>query len=153
MKVPESYRGLATRCFRGKSWDVDNLAEHGGSIGTYLQLPESGCEEEEYCWNILQLPDDILLSILSYLSILDVGRYAGYSKLFFTDKNARCEASCSMLRYLIVYYGVYKGILDKICRRKRINNYMVLPVVISRDMTVLETRAYYKRRLYQYTYK
>ena len=77
MKVPESYKGLATNCFKGRSWDVDNPSEHVGNIGTYLQLPESGCDEEEYCWNILQLPDDVWLSILSYLSILDVGRYAG----------------------------------------------------------------------------
>eukprot|EP00090_Calanus_glacialis_P045430 TRINITY_DN8425_c0_g1_i2.p1 TRINITY_DN8425_c0_g1~~TRINITY_DN8425_c0_g1_i2.p1 ORF type:complete len:103 (-),score=31.05 TRINITY_DN8425_c0_g1_i2:101-409(-) len=61
--------------------------------------------------------------------------------------------SCSMLRDVIIYYGVYKGMLDRICKRKRINNYMVMPDTVRRLKTEQEISAYYKRRLYQYTYK
>ena len=150
MKIPESYLDMAVQCFRGRSWDVGEQMDHGGSIGTYLQRPESGCGEEE---SILHLPDDIWLSILSYLSIQDVVRYAGEYAASTEYALHRCEASCSMLRGLIVYYGVYKSILDRICRRKRINNYMLLPVGLSRTRTELEISAYYKRRLYLYTNK
>ena len=61
--------------------------------------------------------------------------------------------SCSVLRDVVVYYGVYKGMLDRICRRKRINNYMELPEKVRISKTELETSAYYKRRLYHYTNK
>ena len=61
--------------------------------------------------------------------------------------------SCRRVRDLIVYYGVYKAMLDRICRRKRINNYMVMPDTVRRLKTEQEISAYYKRRLYQYTYK
>ena len=61
--------------------------------------------------------------------------------------------SCSMLRDVIIYYGVYKSMLDRICKRKRINNYMVMPDMVRRLKTEQEISAYYKRRLYQYTYK
>jgi hypothetical protein len=61
--------------------------------------------------------------------------------------------SCSMLRDVIIYYGVYKSMLDRICKRKRINNYMVMPDMVRRVKTEQEISAYYKRRLYQYTYK
>eukprot|EP00090_Calanus_glacialis_P045429 TRINITY_DN8425_c0_g1_i1.p1 TRINITY_DN8425_c0_g1~~TRINITY_DN8425_c0_g1_i1.p1 ORF type:complete len:103 (-),score=28.83 TRINITY_DN8425_c0_g1_i1:101-409(-) len=61
--------------------------------------------------------------------------------------------SCSMLRDVIIYYGVYKGMLDRICKRKRINNYMVMPDTVRRLKTEQEISAYYRRRLYQYTYK
>ena len=61
--------------------------------------------------------------------------------------------SCSRMRDLIVYYGVYKAMLDRICRRKRINNYMVLPETVRRNKSEEETSAYYKDRLYQYTNK
>ena len=61
--------------------------------------------------------------------------------------------SCSMLRDVIIYYGVYKGMLDRICKRKGINNYMVMPDTVRRLKTEQEISAYYRRRLYQYTYK
>ena len=61
--------------------------------------------------------------------------------------------SCSMMRDLVVYYGVYKAMLDNICRRKKINNYMMLPETVRMTKTELETSAYYKGRLYQYTNK
>ena len=58
-----------------------------------------------------------------------------------------------MLRNLIVHYGVYKAILDRICRRKRINNYMVLPETLRSSRSEQEINAYYKSRLYYYTNK
>ena len=61
--------------------------------------------------------------------------------------------SCSMLRDCIVYYGVYRRMLDRMCWKKRINNYMLLPETLRRSKTELETSQYYKRRLYQYTNK
>ena len=61
--------------------------------------------------------------------------------------------SCSMLRDVIIYYGVYKSMLDRICKRKRINNYMVMPDMVRRLKTEQEISDYYRRRLYQYTYK
>ena len=61
--------------------------------------------------------------------------------------------SCSMLQGLIVHYGVYKAMLDRICRRKKINNYMVLPETLRSSRTEQETSAYYKSRLYHYTNK
>ena len=60
---------------------------------------------------------------------------------------------CSRLRNLTIYYAVYKGMLDKICRRKRINNYMVLPETVRSSKTEQEISAYYKSRLYHYTNK
>ena len=74
MKIPEGYIGLATRCFRGKSWDVPANTDQVSCIGTYLQKTERDPQEEEACYNILQLPDDIWLVILSHLSIRDVAR-------------------------------------------------------------------------------
>ena len=57
------------------------------------------------------------------------------------------------MRELTIQYGVYKGMLDRICRRKKINNYMVLPETVRTRMTEQETSAYYKRRLYHYNNK
>ena len=50
-------------------------------------------------------------------------------------------------------YGVYKTILDRICKRKGINNYMVMPERLRRGKTEEEISAYYKSRLYNYTNK
>ena len=60
---------------------------------------------------------------------------------------------CSTLHNLIVSYGVYKRMLDRICRRKRINNYMLMPEMVRRTKTEVEISQYYKRRLYHYTNK
>ena len=49
--------------------------------------------------------------------------------------------SCSMMRDLVVYYGVYKAMLDNICRRKKINNYMILPETVRMTKSELETSA------------
>ena len=71
MKIEGSYIGLATRCFRGKSWDLHRKRDDV-SFGSYVQIGESGCRVG--CFNILQLPDDIWLLILSHLQIVDVVR-------------------------------------------------------------------------------
>ena len=47
-----------------------------------------------------------------------------------------------MLRDVIIYYGVYKGMLDRICKRKRINNYMVMPDTVRRLKTEQEISKY-----------
>ena len=74
MKIEGSYIGLATRCFRGKSWDLHKKTDYVSSFGSYVQMGESDCRVGETCFNILQLPDDIWLLILSHLQILDVVR-------------------------------------------------------------------------------
>eukprot|EP00092_Neocalanus_flemingeri_P039226 GFUD01042703.1.p1 GENE.GFUD01042703.1~~GFUD01042703.1.p1 ORF type:complete len:181 (+),score=56.07 GFUD01042703.1:187-729(+) len=140
MTTDRNYLGLARRYFRGKSWEVKIRSSYLPS--SYRYLPDR--EEEEgqtclsACCNILHLPDDVWLGILSSLQILDI---------------VRCEMSCTMLQDLIVYYGVYKARLDMICRRKRINNYMVLPETVRTGKTEQEISAYYKSRLYHYTNK
>ena len=58
-----------------------------------------------------------------------------------------------MMRDLIVHYRVYKGMLDRICRRKKINNYMEMPETVRRTKDDDEESAYYKRRLYNYNNK
>jgi len=68
-------------------------------------------------------------------------------------KRNRSTSEYSTLHNLIVSYGVYKRILDRICRRKRINNYMVMPEMVRRTKTEMEISQYYKIRLYHYTNK
>ena len=63
------------------------------------------------------------------------------------------ESTSSLLRCLIIHYGVYKARLDKIFRLKRLNNYMVLSEAAGREKTGLEISGYYKYRLYQYIYR
>eukprot|EP00092_Neocalanus_flemingeri_P078818 GFUD01098104.1.p1 GENE.GFUD01098104.1~~GFUD01098104.1.p1 ORF type:complete len:180 (+),score=58.14 GFUD01098104.1:156-695(+) len=139
MKTQGNYLGLARRYFLGKSWEV----KMSGS-GSYRYLPdrEEESQTSQTClsaWsNILQLPGDVWLGILSSLQMQDI---------------VRCEMSCTVLHDLIVHYGVYKGRLDMICRRKRINNYMVLPETVRSGKTEQEISAYYKSRLYHYTNK
>ena len=77
----------------------------------------------------------------------------GIKKKKILGQCCRCEMVCSTLHNLIVSYGVYKRILDRICRRKRINNYMVMPEMVRRTKTEMEISQYYKIRLYHYTNK
>jgi hypothetical protein len=75
---------------------------------------------------LLALPDDSLLLVLRLLPLQDLVRSAPSLR---TGESwvCRCEQVCSGLREVVVQYGLYKARLDSICRRKRINNYMVLP--------------------------
>ena len=78
MKSQGNYLGLASRYFRGKYWEVNNRVEDTTNTGSYHTLTESVKEVAQTslssCSNILQLPDDVLLEIFSYLQILDIVR-------------------------------------------------------------------------------
>ena len=74
MKIQDNYLGLARRYFRGKSWEVTRTKESKMNDGSYLQLVDNDPIEGEKCRNVLQLPDDVWLGILSNLQMIDVVR-------------------------------------------------------------------------------
>jgi len=88
--------------------------------------------------NLAELPDDILAILFEYLLPADI---------------IRCELVCRRFRSLIVEYSIYKVLLDSICKRKKINNYMALSCRAKEVKTQEERSQYYKYRLYHYTNK
>ena len=74
MKTQENYLGLARRYFRGKSWEVNRNKAPENTDGSYLRVVDNDSIEGATHPNVLQLPDDVWLGILSHLQILDVVR-------------------------------------------------------------------------------
>ena len=74
MKPQSNYLGLARRYFRVKSWDVKSRKEDKSRTGSYLYLAATEKEMDQGCSNILHLPDEVWLGILSHLQLVDVVR-------------------------------------------------------------------------------
>lgn len=87
--------------------------------------------------NIFCLPEEIIASILEYLDVKIV---------------IRCESTSAWLREIIIKFHIYQRILDRKCRLQRVNNYMLLPVDISAEMSAEKCSDYYKKRLYHFMY-
>jgi len=94
-------------------------------------------EEADNQLNILDLPEELLVNILEYLDILEI---------------IKCERVCRSFLGVIINLSVYRGILDRKCRLRNINNYMIIPTDLRAEMTASECSEYYKKRLYHYVY-
>jgi len=130
------YLHIVSRYLRGVSvLDYDeerSIRLHSQHYNQY------GDQKYQQTTHFTYLPDDTLAIIFKYLPPKDV---------------ISCELVCRQFRDIIIHYNIYKSMLDSICRRKRINNYMVLSDKARQGKTSQERSAYYKTRLYHYTNK
>jgi len=106
----------------------------------YVKPNSSLCYNEdsiEETFPILNLPNEVIGCILEFLDVLDI---------------VRCEKSSKQLSGIIIQMNIYKRKLDRECEVKGINNYMKIPLHISKQMSDEEENIYYKKRLYHYKY-